>query len=288
MYKSRDKTRTPLFDSMWYVHISSSLTNVASLLMSAHIWQRDERRLFSVNVYPDASYLVNAYLDMLRHLNWKSFCVIYGNERGEIWVSIMYAWFMYRTHQLHQYKSKCRDSSINVTQQFRRDRGSWRVIFKNNVFFRSEVYLFTGVSKPPGRQWHHCADIDENLPSSPTVLGSLATIVGIQECPLLGIIFTFLVVCLSLFVGPSKLPCKNSDRWNLISSRVNTIVSSLTKSAFSYGYSGLEECRKVQTISLMAILCYRNVSQFITTLSGGVICYSYKQMFIMLSFSWVS
>ncbi|KAK2189532.1 hypothetical protein NP493_103g03008 [Ridgeia piscesae] len=42
--------------------------------------QRDEQQLFSVNVYPDASYLVAAYLDVLRYYNWKKFCVVYGDE----------------------------------------------------------------------------------------------------------------------------------------------------------------------------------------------------------------
>ena len=45
--------------------------------------QRDEQQLFSVNVYPDASYLVAAYLDVLRYYNWRKFCVVYGDEAGE-------------------------------------------------------------------------------------------------------------------------------------------------------------------------------------------------------------
>lgn len=36
-----------------------------------------------MNVYPDASHLVDAYLDVLRHFNWKRFCVVYADESGE-------------------------------------------------------------------------------------------------------------------------------------------------------------------------------------------------------------
>lgn len=41
-----------------------------------------ERQLFSVNVYPEASFLSQAILALIQHFEWRKFCILYGDQNG--------------------------------------------------------------------------------------------------------------------------------------------------------------------------------------------------------------
>ena len=47
----------------------------------------DPAHLFSMNMHPETSQLTRAYLDLLKMLKWKKFCVIYGDQAGESIIS---------------------------------------------------------------------------------------------------------------------------------------------------------------------------------------------------------
>ncbi|XP_064079193.1 glutamate receptor ionotropic, kainate 2-like isoform X3 [Macrobrachium nipponense] len=67
---------------------SAHVQSICDALEIPHIENRWDFRLtrdaYSVNLYPHPSSLANAYMDVLRTLGWKKFCIIYENNNGLI------------------------------------------------------------------------------------------------------------------------------------------------------------------------------------------------------------
>lgn len=42
-----------------------------------------ERQMFSVNVYPEASFMSKALMALIEHFEWKKFCILYGDQNGQ-------------------------------------------------------------------------------------------------------------------------------------------------------------------------------------------------------------
>lgn len=65
-------------------HINSMCNTLEIPHLEARLEPRiDNTQLFAMNMYPESSQLSRAYLDILKHFDWKKFCVIYGDQSGK-------------------------------------------------------------------------------------------------------------------------------------------------------------------------------------------------------------
>ena len=72
-------------------HINSMCNNLEIPHLEARLEPKlDPTHLFSMNLYPAASQLSQAYLDLIKLMKWKKFCVIYGDQSGgcDVWKSL--------------------------------------------------------------------------------------------------------------------------------------------------------------------------------------------------------